>query len=316
MKTEPSGRKFFYLNQKPVTLISDTTTTSIVNCSHGPLYLTSTPELHTTFVAVDDNHSVLTTTTEEAREFHAYSPYGHSRPLSNFPIGYNGELRDERIGGYSLGQGFRFFIPRHARFNAPDTVPPFRILNYYAYCDNDPINALDPSGHAKFFKIVRYRETETIVFKTETTPSLLTHPDTRQQANTILEKGRYIESLNRNQAAQNEIGSLHRKLTQLNNDMDHAKSVSYGWKHEEKIKREIKATYKALFAAEGAAPTPIKHAGEIARGLEQSVSLGARELGLPAFEPGSNFTDYFSRINARLRRTHTTLPVTISPRFY
>lgn len=47
---------------------------------------------------------------------------------------------------------FRYYDPLIGRFTAPDSVDyldPKSIngLNLYAYCNNDPINLYDPSGH-------------------------------------------------------------------------------------------------------------------------------------------------------------------------
>ncbi|MGP5570349.1 RHS repeat-associated core domain-containing protein, partial [Pseudomonas helleri] len=50
---------------------------------------------------------------------------------------------------YLLGQGYREFNPVLMRFNSPDSWSPFGDggINAYAYCDNDPLNKVDPTGH-------------------------------------------------------------------------------------------------------------------------------------------------------------------------
>lgn len=65
-------------------------------------------------------------------------------------LAFNGELFDDRLGGYSLGNGRRLYNPRLMRFCIPDSLSPFHIggINSYAYCQGDPINFTDPSGHA------------------------------------------------------------------------------------------------------------------------------------------------------------------------
>ena len=49
-----------------------------------------------------------------------------------------------------MGNGYRWSLPSLMRFNAPDDLSPFGAggINSYAYCGCDPINRVDPSGHA------------------------------------------------------------------------------------------------------------------------------------------------------------------------
>lgn len=78
----------------------------------------------------------------------AYTPYGFSlkRPAS---LGFNAQLWDFRSDSYLLGNGYRAYKPGLMRFISPDTLSPFGKggTNAYAYCANDPVNYLDPSGH-------------------------------------------------------------------------------------------------------------------------------------------------------------------------
>lgn len=50
-----------------------------------------------------------------------------------------------------LGNGYRLFNPGLMRFHSADSFSPFAKggLNAYAYCGNDPVNRVDPSG--RFF---------------------------------------------------------------------------------------------------------------------------------------------------------------------
>jgi RHS repeat-associated protein len=78
----------------------------------------------------------------------AYSPYGcHLSHLGAF--GFNGERPDLATGHYHLGNGYRAYNPVVMRFNAPDSLSPFAQggLNAYGYCQGDPVNFRDPSGH-------------------------------------------------------------------------------------------------------------------------------------------------------------------------
>jgi RHS repeat-associated protein len=80
-----------------------------------------------------------------------YSPYGYSHfGLSSIPlVRYVGERQDSKWDGYVLGNGYRVYSPCRMRFNSPDGWSPFDEggFNAYAYCNNDPINYCDPTGH-------------------------------------------------------------------------------------------------------------------------------------------------------------------------
>lgn len=82
-----------------------------------------------------------------------YSPYGYieSDSLSTL-LAFSGQRFDRVFQGYVLGNGYRTYNPRLRRFTSPDTLSPFEAggLNPYAYCLNDPINNIDPSGHKAF----------------------------------------------------------------------------------------------------------------------------------------------------------------------
>lgn len=82
-----------------------------------------------------------------------YSPYGY-HPNSSGLLGFNGERPDPMTGNYLLGNGLRAFSPGLMRFNSPDSFSPFKRggLNAYGYCQGDPINWQDPSGHFRFWR--------------------------------------------------------------------------------------------------------------------------------------------------------------------
>ncbi|ULH09884.1 RHS repeat-associated core domain-containing protein [Serratia marcescens] len=70
-------------------------------------------------------------------------------PLDS-PLGFNGERTDPALGSYHLGNGYRLYNPTLRRFTAPDDMSPFGVggINPYAYCEGDPINNTDPTGHS------------------------------------------------------------------------------------------------------------------------------------------------------------------------
>lgn len=81
-----------------------------------------------------------------------YTPHGYCHAWRAAPsLGFNGQIKDPLTGHYHLGVGYRNYSPTLMRFLAPDTISPFGAggINCYAYCDNDPINYKDPSGHMK-----------------------------------------------------------------------------------------------------------------------------------------------------------------------
>ncbi|MBR2722429.1 MAG: RHS repeat-associated core domain-containing protein [Clostridia bacterium] len=67
------------------------------------------------------------------------------------PIRYRGYYYDAGTGLYYLNA--RYYNPQWRRFISPDSteyIDPEAVngLNRYAYCNNDPINYADPSGHS------------------------------------------------------------------------------------------------------------------------------------------------------------------------
>ena len=86
---------------------------------------------------------------------HVYSAYGFAataQPAQNL-LGFNGEYVQEFTSLYMLGAGYRSYSPSLYRFHTPDDLSPFGIggLNAYAYCNGDPVNRVDPTGHSGLF---------------------------------------------------------------------------------------------------------------------------------------------------------------------
>ncbi len=80
----------------------------------------------------------------------AWSPFGGGtgRTTPSLP-GFNGERQDPLYGVTHLGNGYRAYSPALRRFTCPDSESPFGVggINPYVYCDHDPVNRADPSGH-------------------------------------------------------------------------------------------------------------------------------------------------------------------------
>ncbi|HGE8462146.1 hypothetical protein PTR02_05850 [Serratia nevei] len=98
----------------------------------------------------DANGSVLSIEQDARQDQGRYDPYGQSiNNPGGSVLGYNGERQDEILGGYHLGNGYRLYNPYLKRFSSPDSLSPFGKggINPYAYCEGDPINHTDPTGH-------------------------------------------------------------------------------------------------------------------------------------------------------------------------
>lgn len=78
-----------------------------------------------------------------------YTPYGYCPGTGNSPLAYTGEWLEPFIDGYLLGNGYRAYNTHLMRFHSPDNLSPFGAggLNSYGYCEGDPVNRSDPSGH-------------------------------------------------------------------------------------------------------------------------------------------------------------------------
>ena len=78
--------------------------------------------------------------------------YGENSNLASLnPIRYRGYYYDTETGLYYLNA--RYYSPEWRRFISPDAAEYIdpetpNGLNLYAYCNNDPVNYADPSGHA------------------------------------------------------------------------------------------------------------------------------------------------------------------------
>lgn len=78
----------------------------------------------------------------------SYTPYGFETTLQSV-TGFTGQPKAWNLPGYFLGNGYRFFNTVLMRFNSPDSLSPFAAggINAYMYCEGDPVNQSDPSGH-------------------------------------------------------------------------------------------------------------------------------------------------------------------------
>ena len=114
---------------------------------------------HTLLIAGDENRSTLNILNNNQRHAVAYTPYGYHLQEADTPqlLGFNGERFDPFTGYYLLGNGYRAFNPVLMRFNSPDSWSPFGKggINAYAYCEGDPVNRIDPTGHGFWGRLFR-----------------------------------------------------------------------------------------------------------------------------------------------------------------
>jgi RHS repeat-associated protein len=107
-------------------------------------------------IVTDGKGSVVATGGTGGLKIRGYMAYGYAPAADSAQstLGYNGEYTDPVTGNYHLGNGYRAFSPTLNRFTAPDSLSPFGGggLNTYAYCAGDPINAIDPTGHIKWWQ--------------------------------------------------------------------------------------------------------------------------------------------------------------------
>ncbi|MBF0569829.1 MAG: VCBS repeat-containing protein, partial [Candidatus Omnitrophica bacterium] len=86
-----------------------------------------------------------------------YTPWGEVKSCNKYGTGpevawfyFTGKHLDDESGLYFFGA--RYYNPKLGRFITPDTVvqSPYnpQTLNRYAYCNNNPVNLVDPTGHS------------------------------------------------------------------------------------------------------------------------------------------------------------------------
>lgn len=102
-------------------------------------------------LATNSSQSIIGESVEGTINTIGYSAYGEQSAQQEVAsaLGFNGQLREAKLGWYLLGNGYRAYNTRLMRFHSPDSWSPFGGggLNAYMYCVGDPVNRVDPTGH-------------------------------------------------------------------------------------------------------------------------------------------------------------------------
>ncbi len=149
--------KLFYKANKLSTLYTGTIYQTVLSANNQNLSETTSLLSQARLLATDAQESTVNTVSESQTTI-TYSPYGNDScpPANPLLSRFTGQSWLPSAIGYLLGNGHRLFNPGLMRFHSADSFSPFGSggLNTYAYCGNDPINRVDPSGRffGKLFK--------------------------------------------------------------------------------------------------------------------------------------------------------------------
>ncbi|MBK5008811.1 RHS repeat-associated core domain-containing protein [Pseudomonas sp. S60] len=142
-----------FYNRAQLSMIKSSAATTRLFCAGFELLAEQNSQGRLLFCARDAAGSPLLTVDRERQTTHqTFTAYGHDRgeKARTSATGFNGELLDTVLEGYLLGNGHRVYSPGMMRFYSADSLSPFNAggPNAYAYCGDDPIGKIDPSGRA------------------------------------------------------------------------------------------------------------------------------------------------------------------------
>lgn len=149
--------KIFYKGNKLSTLYTGRAHQTVLSANNHNLCETTSLPPQASLLATDAQASTVNIVSE-SKTIINYGPYGHDSSPADNPLlsRFTGQSWLPSAMGYLLGNGHRLFNPGLMRFHSADSFSPFGSggFNTYAYCGNDPINRVDPSGRffGKLFK--------------------------------------------------------------------------------------------------------------------------------------------------------------------
>lgn len=105
--------------------------------------------VRTVLLTGTDGQGSVRVETGEGHQLVGYSAHGLDNGTAQSRVGFAGELREPGSALYIPG-GNRPYDPCLMMFLSPDNASPEGAggLNRYAYCSGDPVNRVDPDGHA------------------------------------------------------------------------------------------------------------------------------------------------------------------------
>ncbi|MCI0913679.1 RHS repeat-associated core domain-containing protein [Pseudomonas putida] len=175
MLTASTRSLYFYRAERPIMIMLGDRHRTILRAYAIPLAEQQSDGQGPCLLAVEDNGTVLQVQQIGHAEPHLYTAYGHDPRLPSqlTLLGFNGEAYISLRCDYPLGNGYRSYSPERMRFNSPDSLSPFGRggLNAYCYCEDDPVNNVDPSGRTPIGMLWRPRSLPHIP-----TPPQATHP--------------------------------------------------------------------------------------------------------------------------------------------
>ena len=155
------GTEYIYNNDLLITEINRDYRFDFLYDSNGKLYGFIKDNTDTYYYVRDYLNNIIAITTKNGEIVvqYTYSAYGQNLGVTGRlastigyqnPFRYKGYYYDVETGLFWLSS--RYYSPELCRFISPDDVDyldPESIngLNLYAYCQNDPINYYDPTGH-------------------------------------------------------------------------------------------------------------------------------------------------------------------------
>ena len=152
MKKSDPSTQFYYQNDKLVSVKSGALHRTIFRTPTLPLAEQSTKTSEQSrLLGADLKNSIFNYYASTSSTQIVYSPYGHSINFHVLPpiLAFNGEHFERTAQCYLLGVGYRGYSPVIMRFHSPDNLSPFGQggINSYAYCQGDPVNYTDETGH-------------------------------------------------------------------------------------------------------------------------------------------------------------------------
>jgi RHS repeat-associated protein len=288
--------KYFYQNNRFILALNSASSMRILSADDRPLALFNASSNTASLLGVTKTHSIQTA----QGAVYTYTPFGRSSAIPSIPIAFNGERFDPFPQGYLLGNGRRLYSPGIMRFTSSDPLSPFDAggFNAYAYCQNDPINRIDPSGLAPTVPTLKSLAKKA-VFKRPT-------PDAEGHLRSSCDPDRLPPSTFEKEVITNSVRAAQQEL------LPTLEAVPAGWmldKHrkflqdyvprklDKKQQTELRAFLESTYDTYPSPPIikaadVYRHFGEIQRANLFGQALPALRLNYP---PAVSYEDYYNR---------------------